>query len=628
MQSFLQYRRIRRQLEQQLDRHNGKREEGSSSSDSPSPAAEQDGGSRDVEKDAGRNSTQGNGPIHKEGDEENNRLNPSSSRESVESVDPSKDETPGDQAAGTADQPTEGLKPAPTRASSTRSLRSFGTRLGHSLTGINARDRTTKEGGNRDEEVFVVGFENEEDMTNPHNWSNARRITVTLLVANIGIVVGVASSIDSSILMNASQDFGVSQVTESLATGLYLVGFGAGSLFVAPFSETFGRNPVYVSTLILFAVWVMASGLAPNIGAQLAFRFLAGLFGSTPLTCAGGSIADMWNPLERTLSFPVFANAAFTGPVLGPIIGGWISQSARDGIISWRWTEWVTLIWTGLVIFAVVGFMPETYSAILLHWKAKHLRDLTGDQRYKSSNEVTSESFIQKMKRSISRPFVMTSQEPIIIFISLYLTVIYIILFTFLDGYDYIFTEIHGTSPGITGTCFVGILVGLFIASALVWPVWKLTKRDLDRALAAGKDRLPPESRLWTAMLGGSLAIPISLFWMAWTSYPDISIWSPLIASALFGFGILAVFITSYQYIIDSYEVYSASALAFVTLIRYVAAGGMVVVGIPFYENLGVHYTLTILACISAAVAPLPYLFWIYGPAIRKRSKYAIGSGE
>jgi len=69
----------------------------------------------------------------------------------------------------------------------------------------------------------------------------------------------------------------------------------------------------------------MASALAPNIGAQLAFRFLAGFFGSTPLTCAGGSIADMWNPLERVYAFPIFANAAFTGPVLGPVIGGFVS---------------------------------------------------------------------------------------------------------------------------------------------------------------------------------------------------------------------------------------------------------------------------------------------------------------
>lgn len=111
---------------------------------------------------------------------------------------------------------------------------------------------------------------------------------------------------------------------------------------------------------------------------------------------------------------------------------------------------------------------------------------------------------------------------------------------------------------------------------------------------------------------------------MGWTAYPNVSIWSPIIASVFFGFGILCVFISSYQYIIDSYEIYSASALAFVTLSRYVVAGAMVVVGVPFYENLGVHYTLTILGCLSALLVPLPYVFYFYGPWIRSRSKYAV----
>lgn len=62
---------------------------------------------------------------------------------------------------------------------------------------------------------------------------------------------------------------------------------------------------------------IAASGLSPTVGAQIAFRFLAGFFGSTPLTCAGGSIADLWSPVDRVYAFPVFANAAFLGPVLG-----------------------------------------------------------------------------------------------------------------------------------------------------------------------------------------------------------------------------------------------------------------------------------------------------------------------
>jgi MFS family permease len=80
-------------------------------------------------------------------------------------------------------------------------------------------------------------------------------------------------------------------------------------------------------------IFIMASRLAPNIGAQLAFRFLAGFFGSTPLACAGGSISDLWDPMGRVFTFPIFAKATFTGPVFGPVMGGFIAQS---NAISWR----------------------------------------------------------------------------------------------------------------------------------------------------------------------------------------------------------------------------------------------------------------------------------------------------
>ncbi|KAI9706157.1 MAG: hypothetical protein M1820_004918 [Bogoriella megaspora] len=504
------------------------------------------------------------------------------------------------------------------RLATAQTKKSQQTALGVALTGIHVRQRSTREGGTG--KVFVVGYESDTDPLNPHNWSKVKRFAVTFLVAGIGFVVGVASSIDSSALTEAAQEFGVSEVVESMATGLYLIGFGVGALFAGPISETLGRNPVYISTLLLYMIFIMASGLAPNIGAQLAFRFLAGFFGSTPLTCAGGSISDLWNPLERVYAFPIFANAAFTGPVLGPVIGGFIAQSS---LVSWRWTEWITLIMSGLVLGLVVLFQPETYPGVLMKWKAAHLRKVTGDDRYRAEMEIREDTFLSRLRRALYRPFLLTFREPIIMLIALYLTVVYIILFTFFDGYDYIFTEIHHTSQGVTGLCFAGIAVGLFGASALVPLIYRWARRDLEKVRARGGDRLPPEFRLWFSMLGAP-AITISLFWMGWTSDSSISIWSPLAASVLFGYGILCVFISSYQYIIDSYETYAASALASVTLIRYMAAGGMTIVGIPMYENLGVHYTLTVLGCISAVLVPVPYLFFKYGTKIRKHSKYAI----
>lgn len=479
----------------------------------------------------------------------------------------------------------------------------------------------TNEGGDRTRQVFVVGFEGDHDQMNPHNWSKTRRMVATFLVASIGAVVGLASAIDASALRPASEEFHVSEVVESLATGLYLVGFGVGSLFAGPFSETLGRNPIYVVTMLLYMIFIMASGLSPNIGAQLAFRFLAGFFGSTPLTCAGGSVADMWAPMERVYAFPIFANAAFAGPILGPVWGGFIVEST---ILSWRWCEWITLITSGLVFALVVLFQPETYPATLLKWKAEHLRRLTGDDRYVAPLEIRAETLGKRLTKALYRPFILTAQEPIIILVALYLTVIYIILFTFLDGFAYIYGETHHTSDGVTGLCFLAIIVGLFGATALVPLIYKWAQRDLKKIKEEGGDKLPPEFRLHFAMLGGAVAIPVSVLWMGWTDYPSISIWSPIIASAFFGYGILCVFISSYQYIIDAYEIYAASALASVTLIRYLAAGGMVVVGIPFYQNLGVHWTLTILGCISALLVPVPYVFYKYGHKIRAKSKFAV----
>jgi hypothetical protein len=81
---------------------------------------------------------------------------------------------------------------------------------------------------------------------------------------------------------------------------------------------------------------------------------------------------------------------------------------------------------------------------------------------------------------------------------------------------------------------------------------------------------------------------------------------------------------SAYMYIIDSYETYAASALTLVALVRYLAAGGMTVVGIPMYRNLGTHWTLTLLGCISILALPIPYVLYQFGPSLRKRSKWAV----
>ncbi|CAJ2509472.1 Uu.00g144980.m01.CDS01 [Anthostomella pinea] len=491
--------------------------------------------------------------------------------------------------------------------------------LGHSLTGIHARDRRTHEG--KGSQVFVVGWEGASDPQDPRNWSVARRIGCTLQISLIAGTVGAGSGIDATVLPQAAAALGVSEVVESLDTALYLVGMGVGSLIAGPFSETFGRNYVYCGSMFIFMVWIMASGLAPNIGAQAVFRFLAGCSASTPLVCSGGSVADMFDGLEKTWGFPLYAISAFGGPMLGAVMGAYIGPSP---LISWRWTEWVMLILSGLVMTLIIFFMPETYAPLLLQWKARHLREITGDDRFRSEHEIVEATLFTRLKVSMTRPFVMLT-EPIIIAMTLYLSVVYIVLFTFLVGFPYIFEHTYGISQGLSNVIFVAMFIGTEITFVLVPIVYRMTIKEMNLAESRGEGRqFNPEIRLWYAMLGSAVSIPISLFWMGWTDFASISIWSPIFAVALFGYGVMGIFICAYMYIIDAYETYSASALTFVALVRYVAAGGMTVVGIPFYENMGVPYTLTILGSLSCLLVPIPYVLYRWGWMIRKRSKYAV----
>ena len=80
---------------------------------------------------------------------------------------------------------------------------------------------------------------------------------------------------------------------------------GISAPFAGPFLEAVGRNPLYIVMLFLYMVFVMASGLANNIGSQLVFRFLADVFASTPTTTAAGSAFDLWSPLEMIVVLPL-----------------------------------------------------------------------------------------------------------------------------------------------------------------------------------------------------------------------------------------------------------------------------------------------------------------------------------
>ena len=296
-----------------------------------------------------------------------------------------------------------------------------------------------------------------------------------------------------------------------MIAGIFLIGIGVGSLFAGPFSETFGRNAVYFSTTIVVLLFIMAKALAPNYGAALAFRFLCALFAACPMTVVGGTIGDIWTPMQLPFGLPFVTFATYAGPILGPVVGAYTPE------IGFVWADWISLILVGAALTFIILAQPETYSPILLEWRARHLREATGDSRYQATHTSVS-SLGERLLTNVYRPFTMIWTEPIILVFSFYLILLYFVLFTFLNGYPYIFTKVYHITTSMTFIIWTAMMPGIFIAIALIPYIYSLTKKAAAKAAAVGKP-LQPEVSLYWAMAGASILLPISLFWMAWTCF-------------------------------------------------------------------------------------------------------------
>jgi hypothetical protein len=217
------------------------------------------------------------------------------------------------------------------------------------------------------------------------------------------------------------------------------------------------------------------------------------------------------------------------------------------------------------------------------------------------------------------RPFQMLFQEPILLCITLYLALIYGILYLFFEAYPISFGQVRGWHhEGVAALPFLGILVGVVLGVCLIIYT---TKTRFARKLAK-HGRVVPEERL-VPMMVASVLLPIGLFWFGWTSDPSIS-WVPqVIAGVPIGLGILVIFMQGLNYIIDVYMMFANSAIAANTLVRSTLGGAFPLFATQMYTNLGVDWASSVLGFISVAMIPIPFLFFFYGAKIRAMSKFS-----
>ena len=461
---------------------------------------------------------------------------------------------------------------------------------------------------------YLVGWNGPDDPENPQNWSKTKKWTATMILSSMTLTVTFASSVFSSAGTMVSEQFNVGGEVGILGTSLFVLGFVFGPIAWGPLSETYGRMLPLFSCFAIFAVFQIPVAVAQNIYTIMICRFFGGFFGCAPLIIIGGTLADIWNPVDRGVAVAIFAAATFIGPVAGPIVGEFVTQSH----LGWRWTAWLTLIMAAFFGGVAVLVVPETYAGTILQRRAARLRHETKNWALHAKHEEQRVTASDILTKYLYRPFKMLIQEPILLLVTIYLALIYGILYLFFIAYPISFQEERGWHLGVSALPFLGITIGVVIGAIVV--SWITKTRFASKLKKHG--RVIPEERLPPMILGGVM-LPIGLFWFAWTSNKNI-IWVPQVLAGIpIGMGIFVIFMQGLNYLIDVYLMFANSAIAANSILRSLAGAAFPLFATQMYHRLGVNWATSLLGFLAAAMTPVPVLFYIYGKKIRAMSRFA-----
>jgi DHA2 family multidrug resistance protein len=119
-------------------------------------------------------------------------------------------------------------------------------------------------------------------------------------------------------------------------------------------SAHFGRRNYFLASIAIFTISSGLCGMAANLGQLILFRVLQGLAGGGLQPSSQGVLLDSFPPEKQGAAMTLFGVAAFLAPVVGPTLGGWITDNYQ-----WRWIFYINLPMGMLALVACYFYVHD-----------------------------------------------------------------------------------------------------------------------------------------------------------------------------------------------------------------------------------------------------------------------------
>ncbi|OQE26191.1 hypothetical protein PENFLA_c007G08944 [Penicillium flavigenum] len=219
---------------------------------------------------------------------------------------------------------------------------------------------------------------------------------------------------------------------------------------------------------------------------------------------------------------------------------------------------------------------------------------------------------------ALVRPTKLLIFSPIVLVLSIYVALIFGLLYLLFATFSMVFEGQYGFSTGISGLAYLGLGLGELLG-LLIFGI--LSERLLKAKMAAANvQESKPEYRL-VLMMWFPPVIGPGLFIYGWSAYYQVHWMAPIFGTFIVGFGAFFVIMPSQLYLVDLFgSDAAASALGANILLRSMFGASLPLAGSHMYSTLNYGWGNTLLGFLALAFAPVPILFYRYGEWLRSRT--------
>ncbi|KAL9131628.1 MAG: hypothetical protein Q9217_000516 [Psora testacea] len=439
--------------------------------------------------------------------------------------------------------------------------------------------------GKSDDEFGIDWLDPGPDARNPQDWSVGRKWMIIVLVTGITLIPALMSTAFAPAVPLLMQDFDSSSAAlASFTVSVYVMGYCIGPPLIAPMSEIHGRAPILHIANVAYLVTAVVSAVSNSLSLFIIFRLFMGFAGCASVTLGGGVIADLMPPEKRGVAMTAWS----TGPIL-----------------------------LGALTCACFLFLKETYGPRILARVADQKRRETGDPRYKSTLDK-GQGRTQLLRTALMRPVKMLFKSPIIALLALYTSIINAYCTILFATIGTVFEDEYNFSVGEGGLAYFGLTIGFVIGQI---SVGAFSDSYVKKMKAKHDGQIKPEDRLPPLILG-SLLLPSGFLWYGWATQEHTHWIVPILGSALVGIASMFSYLPVQLYLVDTYTVFAASAIASNSVVRSICAALVPLGAGPLYNRLGYGWGNSVLAFISLGFVPIALVLLIFGERVRTHPRF------